>query len=375
VNQEKLALLFALQEQPIAPAAKLAKAAAAKLNKEVPITPPTARAWLESFKEEKVYGGIQSNLRVHRLGLEMYDFFVGVDEYDSLRNIETFCEEHPYTSYRARVFGGTTNGMLLQFRQPIAANEHLQKAFYKMMKANLITSIRELPTLQTIFGSTYTRPRLEAWNPEKMGWEFDWEKWWRKAPKKSKDVHSGTVEEKDRIDLDALDAKLLQEMTMNARRKNVDIIRAVGLNPDEKGVQQNVSTRLSRLKNEVVESYRVYINWDHFDIYNTPLVVAKADSKMTRQLISHLKDSEFPFSSSIRETQEGFVWSARLPSAHLSELVSLVWRVAESHELLIIDYKHSQWYGLWAEAFDGEKKDWRTEKEFCHDGPLGKIGL
>jgi len=367
LNQEKLALLFALQEQPVAPAAKLAD--------QVGVTPPTARAWLESLKEENVIGGIQSNLRVHRIGLEMYDFFVGVDTYDSLKSIETFCDEYPYSSYRARVFGGNTHGMLLQFRQPVEAYEHLEQAFHRMMKADLITSIRELPTLQTVYGSTYTRPRLEAWNPERLSWEFDWEEWWKDAPKQPVIESPKIIEHGDRIELDSLDVQLIQELTLNARRKNVDIIRAIDLDPNEKGVQQNISTKLNRLKEEAVESYRVYINWDHFDIYNTPLVIAKAESGMTRRLITHLKESEFPFSSSIRETTDGFVWSARLPSAHLSELVSLVWRVADTHELLIIDYKHSIWYGLWAEAFDGEKKEWRTDKAFCLDTPLKTIGL
>lgn len=367
MNQEKLALLFALQEQPVAPAAKLAN--------EVGVTPPTARAWLESLKEEKVYGGIQANLRVQKLGLEMYDFFVGVNSYDSLKSIEKFCEKHPYTSYRARVFGGSTHGMLLQFRQPVAAHEHLQRALYKMMKADLISDIRELPTLQAVYGSVYTRPRLDAWNPEKLTWQFDWEKWWKQAPKKATAKSSTPLAEEERISLDALDAKLIQELTMNARRKNVDIIRAIDMDPDEKGVQQNVSSRLNRIKEELVQSYRVYIEWNHFDIYNTPLVIAKALSSKTRRLIAHLKESKFPFSSSIRETPDGFVWSARLPSAHLSELVSLVWRVADSHELLIIDYKHSNWYGLWAETYDTKVNDWRSDKTFCLDDPLKSIGL
>ncbi len=367
MNHEKLALLFALQEQPVAPAAKLAD--------QVGVTPPTARAWLKSLRDEKVFAGIQSNLRVHKVGLEMYDFFVGVDTYDSLKSIETFCDEYPYTSYRARVFGGSIQGMLLQFRQPVEAHKHLEQAFHRLMKANLITSIRELPTLQAVYGSTYTRPRLEAWNAERLSWEFDWEKWWKDAPKKPKIESPEIIKKEERIELDSLDAQLIQELTLNARRKNVDIIRAINLDPNEKGVQQNISTKLNRLKEEAVESYRVYINWNHFDIYNTPLVIAKADSGMTRRLISHLKDSEFPFSSSIRETKDGFVWSARLPSAHLSELVSLVWRIADSHELLIIDYKHSIWYGLWAEAFDAMRNDWRTDKVFCLDTPLKSIGL
>ncbi|MFW9849174.1 MAG: hypothetical protein ACFFF4_08535 [Candidatus Thorarchaeota archaeon] len=368
MNQEKLALLFALQEQPVAPAALLAK--------EVGVTPPTARTWLESLRKNKVYSSVQAVLRVRRIGLEMYDYLVRVEDYQSLKTIESFCDAHPYTSYRSRVFGGETRGLLLQFRQPVDVEKHLTKAFYKMMKAGIISDIRELPTLQTQYGSTHTKPRLDAWDPKNLTWKFDWEKWWNKAPVQKFDGFSETSLEEDQIDLDYIDTQLLQELTMDARRKNVDIIRAIRLNPDKKGIQQNVSSRLNRLKENVIETYSVFINWNHFDIYNTPMIIANSDSEKTRQLINHLKSTrDFPFSSNIRETKDGFVWIARLPSAHLSELVALVWKQAVSHELLIIDYKHSERYGLWAETFDKVRNEWRTDKEFCLDDAIEKIGL
>jgi len=119
----------------------------------------------------------------------------------------------------------------------------------------------------------------------------------------------------------------------------------------------------------------VFINWTHFDVYNTPIIIAEAEEDVTDRLISYLSVSKFPFGSSIRKTEAGFIWSARLPSAHLSELLSLVWKIARRHEILIIDYKHSQGYGLWAEAFNSETKSWKSDKEFCLDAPLKSIGL
>ncbi len=367
MNQQKLALLFALQEQPTAPAAQLAK--------EVGVTPPTARAWLSALEKDKVYSGVQANLRIRRLGLEMDDFLLDVTSYDALQKIEKFCYAHPYVSYRARVFGGKTQGIILQFRQPDAARQHLEAALERMMRVGLISQIRELPTLGTSYGSTYTRPRLEAWNAENLAWNFDWEKWWKDAPDEPKSASPELVDAPEPFQVDFRDVQLIGELTLNARRKNVDLIRAIKLDPERKGVQQEISSRLSTINNELIESYRVYINWNHFDIYNTPFVIAKAENKQTRKLIAHLKNSKFPFSSSIRETPDGFVWSARLPSAHLSELVSLVWQITDSYELLSLDYKHSMWYGLWAETFDKEKRKWKTDKDFCMKEPLKTIGL
>ena len=97
MNEKKLALLFALQEHPVAPAAALAK--------QIGVTPPTTRTWLDALVKERVYVGVQANLRVRNLGLDYDDFLVSVDSYESLTKLEKFCRLHPYTSYRARVFG------------------------------------------------------------------------------------------------------------------------------------------------------------------------------------------------------------------------------------------------------------------------------
>jgi DNA-binding Lrp family transcriptional regulator len=355
-----------LQQNPVAPAVALAK--------ETGVSPPTVRAWLESLRSEEVYWGVQAIVKARRLGLELDDFLVTVESFDSVQRIEQFCEEHPYTSYRARVFGGNTHGILLQFRQPDAARKHLLEALNLMKKNGLITGIRELPSLSNEYGSTHTRPRLNAWDADKEMWVFDWEKWWKKASA-TRGEPSAPIDDQSRVKIDGLDAKLIEEITKDARRKNIEIIQRVGLDKDQTGIQQDISKRIRRLEEELIDTYRVFINWAHFDVYNTPLIIAKADEQTSSRLVSRLSEGEFPFASTIRQTPQGFVWSAQLPSAHLSELVSLVWRLCDSYELLILDYKHTQIYGLWAETFDIKTGDWRTDRKFCLEDPLKKIGI
>ena len=367
MNTERLKLLFALQEQPVAPASVLAK--------QVGVTAPTARAWLEALKEEQVYVGVQSNIKSRRIGLELDDFILQVTSHEALEKIEKFSENYPYISYRARVFGGNVQGIMLQFRQPDVARPYILKSFDLMKKEGLISDFRELPTLNEEYGSSFTRPRIDAWNPEKMGWDFDWERWWSACPKKVKPKPKKQPKTNQQVLLDELDVKIIQELTVDARRKNIDIIEAIGLDKTAPGVQQKVSSKLKRLSDEVVESYRLFLNWTHFDVYNTPIIIAEADDQVTDRLIAYLAISKFPFASSIRKIASGFIWSARLPSAHLSELLSLVWKIAKSHEILIMDYKHSQVYGLWAETFDAKTTSWRTDREFCLDAPLKTIGL
>ncbi|TXT56458.1 MAG: hypothetical protein BAJATHORv1_20047 [Candidatus Thorarchaeota archaeon] len=366
MNQDKLRLLFKLQEHPMAPAVQLAK--------EVQISPPTAKAWLDSLKKEQVYIGVQPNLRVRRLGLEIDDFLLEVDSYNALVKIEQFCEKHPYTLYRARVFGGSSQGIMVQFRQPDKARKHLEDALEILKERGYIKNIRELPTLNPVYGSTYTRPRLEAWDPKRMVWVFDWDEWWKKESTKSNRTIEEIEDAKGRIPLDKLDAKILEMITRDARQKNTEIIESIGLDKSQMGIQQDFSKRLKKL-NEAVESYRVFINWNHFDVYNTPLIIANADKEITEQLIRKLQMGEFPFGSSIRQTKTGFVWSARMPSAHFSELISLVWKISIDYELLIIDYKNSQRYALWAETFDPEQNDWKADREFCLEKPLMSIDI
>ncbi|MBD3406046.1 MAG: hypothetical protein GF411_07980 [Candidatus Lokiarchaeota archaeon] len=349
-------------------------APAVQLAKEVDISPPTAKAWLDSLKSEQVYIGVQPNLRVRRIGLEMDDFLIEVDSYKAVRKIEQFCEKHPYTLYRARVFGGSNQGVIMQFRQPDEAREHLEEALEILKTKGYAKRIRELPTLNPVYGSTYTRPKLDAWDPNKMTWNFDWDAWWRKKTEVLDRKEKERENAKGLIPLDKTDAKILEVITLDARKKNTEIIEEIGLDKNKMGVQQDFSKRLKKI-NQAVESYRVFINWNHFDVYNTPLIIAEAEQEVTEKLIERLQMGDFPFGSSIRQTTTGFVWSARMPSAHFSELVSLVWKISTSYELLIIDYKNSQRYGLWAETFDSTKNDWKTDREFCLETPLQTIGV
>ncbi len=350
-------------------------APAARLAEEIGVSPPTAKAWLDSLKKERVYVGVQAILNPIRLGLQVYDFLVETGSHDDLVRIEQFCEEHPYTLYRARVYGGSTHGLLLQFRQPPETQKHLERAFKKLKEHGLVERVRELPTLLPGYCSTYTHPKPEAWDSERLTWNFDWDRWWNTPPSHVR-FNGETVYDKpqDVIDIDGLDAKILEEITMDARRKNTEIMDKIGLDKNERGVPQMFSKRLKRLQ-EIIETYTVFINWTHFDVYSTSMIIAKAPPEVTQRLIAKLGEGDFPFASSIREISTGFVWSARMPSAHMSEMITLVWKICESFELLTIDYKYSQRYGLWAETFDEATRSWRADEDFTLNKPLKHIGI
>jgi DNA-binding Lrp family transcriptional regulator len=365
VKKDRLNLLFKLQEKPVAPATELAR--------DIGVTPPTVRSWLAKLRKEKVFVSVPATLRVKKLGLEMYDYTVRVESHDALTKIEKFCDAHPYTSYRARVFGGSQQGMLLQFRQPPSARTYLEDALAVMKEKGIISDVRELPTLRTEYGSAYTRPKLDAWNPDRMVWKFDWDDWWQNAPDDFEEYDQAAARDNSLIEIDKLDVQLLEEITKDARQKNIEMIRSIGRDPEESGLQQSVSARIKKLKKEVIESYRIFINWTHFDVYNTPMLIVRASERVTDQLIHYLIHSDFPFGSSIRPIKQGFVWSARMPSAHLSELVSLVWKISKGFELLMIDYKHSQMYALWSEAWDADGRAWKVGREFCLDSPMNPV--
>ncbi|MFO7837744.1 MAG: hypothetical protein R6V83_13960 [Candidatus Thorarchaeota archaeon] len=367
MKQNRFNLLFKLQEMPVAPVAQLAR--------EIGVSAPTVRSWLDELRDQRVFVSVPGTLNEKKIGLETHSFVVTIDSYASVEMIEDFCDAHPYTSYRGRVFGGNLHGVFVQFREPSAARIHLSNALQIMKEKEIISGMRELPTLSEPYTSTNTRPKLDAWHPDKMVWEFDWDGWWNSVPKKRPEGSTKLDKDQTPIEIDKLDVQLLEELTKDARRKNIDMIQAIGRDPYEKGVQQDVSRRLRRLEEEVVEAYRVFINWTHFDVYNTPMVIAKAERELTEKLVHHLMNSQFPFGSSIRMIENGFVWSARLPSAHLSELVRLVWKIADTFELLIIDYRHSQMYALWSDTWNENSQDWKTDRDFCMQSPLKAIGL
>jgi len=263
IEERDLELLIALQENPLAPASKLAKL--------VNLSTPTIITRLELLKKDKSYYNVFANLLPDTLDLEIVDVLI---EIDSLENVEYFekqiCYNHPFTLFRIRCFGNF-NGLYVQFRIPKNSLELLLDLLDSLKKKNRIMHYI-IPKIQLGAETIYTKANLKNWEERLMRWNFDWNTWIQKLTSVSSKRSERTPKKSQLQKLDELDIALLQELTMGARRKNTEIMDSLELDRSTIGLQQRISRKIKYLDEKIISRYMVFLRWETFEIYNSFLV-------------------------------------------------------------------------------------------------------
>ncbi|NHK32553.1 MAG: winged helix-turn-helix transcriptional regulator [Asgard group archaeon] len=352
IEERDLELLIALQENPLAPASKLAKT--------VNLSTPTVITKLELLKKDKSYYNVFAHVHPETLDMVTTDVLV---EIDSIENTEFFekeiCYKHPYTLFRIRCFG-SFNGLFVQFRIPKNSREILLDLFDQLKKKGKIVNYF-LPKVDLNSLTVFTNANLANWQAKLMRWNFNWNAWIDKLRKMDSKAIQKPSTESVLSKLDELDIALLQEITMNARQKNTEIMDSLKLNRDTVGLQQKISRKLKFLDKEVISQYRVFLRWETFEIYNSFLVLCECKKEIANKLQNLLNKNPIPFESTYKITENGFLWYLRCPASHFSDVSEIIWGISNKVKFYYLDYKKSQYYGLWKGAFDSSKNNWSTE--------------
>ncbi len=352
IEERDLELLIAMQENPLAPASKLAKS--------VNLSTPTVITRLELLKKDKSYYNVFANLIPDTLDLEIVDVLI---EIDSIENVEYFekqiCYNHPYTLFRIRCFGNF-NGLYVQFRIPKNSQELLLDLLNQLKKKNKIQNYI-IPMIPSNAETIYTKANLKNWTSKLMRWNFDWNVWIQKIDSVDSKRIERTTEKSLLLKLDALDIALLQELTMGARRKNTTIMDSLQLDRSTVGLQQKISRKVKFLDEKIISQYMVFLRWEAFEIYNSFLVQCECDEKTANKLQNLLIKDPIPFESTFKITENGFLWYLRCPASHFSDISAIIWSVSKKVKLFYLDYKKSEFYGLWKGAFDASKHQWSTD--------------
>ncbi|MFX0061681.1 MAG: winged helix-turn-helix transcriptional regulator [Candidatus Hermodarchaeota archaeon] len=318
---------------------------------------------------ERTLNRVIADLEIGKLDLEIIDVFIGSENLTNSCLIENFCEAHPYTLYRSRVFG-SFNGLYLQFRIPIGTKNLLISQLNELKQKS---GIKWFETFSHKYPKISTTMRLENWVPETHSWNFDWDSWEAKLDSQKTQAHR-TIEELDSNNeillnqLDLLDMHILEELTKGcARRKHVDIIKAIEdklspTSPLRNIPKQTFSRHFKKLNQEVITGYRLFLDWRTLDMHNSIMFRCVANDQITASFYQTLERYPIPFESTIRKQGDGFFWFIRLPPAQLSDLYNIIWKNVEKLETIIFDYKSSEHYGLWHETFDVKKHKWKSLK-------------
>ena len=352
INEKDLRILIALQENPLAPASEIAKA--------VKLSTPTVISRLKMLRKNKDYYSVIADLKPSALELEIVDVLLEINRLKDIEFVEQrICYNHPFTLFRIRCLG-KFNGLYLQFRIPNQTRTLLLELFESLKAEGQIQNYflpQTLPNTSTI----YTRANLANWEQKLMHWKFDWEDWFAKVlkttSKKILEENSPSILER----IDELDIALLAELTMNARRKNIDLMDALKLNKKAIGFPQKISRKLAFIKQRAIAQYRVFLRWEPFEIYNSFLAIGECDGGTCYKLQNLLKEEPIPFESTYKVTASGFLWYIRCPAPHFSNLSEFLWKVSKKVDFYFLDYKKAEFYGLWKEAFDTHTHQWKTE--------------
>jgi len=352
IEERDLQILIALQQKPLASASELARA--------VGLSTPTIISRLNFLQEKKEYYSVIADLNPTTLELEIIDVLL---EIDKLSNVEFFervvCYNHPFTLFRIRCLG-KSNGLYVQFRIPMNTKSLLLELL-EYLKAKGTIQDYFIPTLLTNALTIYTRANLANWEPKMMHWLFNWDTWFSRfqAISSQKLVNENNPSLLNKID--ALDIALLAELTMNARRKNTEIMAAQKLDKKAVGFPQKISRKLAFLKEKVVSQYRVFLRWEPFEIYNSFLALGECSRETAFKIQNMLALIPIPFESTYKLTEKGFLWYIRCPATHFSNLSEFLWKVSKKVDFYFLDYKKAEFYGLWKEVFDTHTHRWKTE--------------
>lgn len=350
-----LSLLLALQEAPMETVEKLAEAVGYSRT-----TVSQNLKWLagESKDSEKSYFRVAPELDETALGLETVDVFFKTDNFPEIKQLESLCDRHPYTKYRARCYGGNS-GLFAQFRIPIGTVKLIDQSLQKYCKL-LKAEYQILPTLET--DPAFSTSRLEHWDSKTFTWKFDWNEWFSFSSRSKKKgvAHSSKI----RTDLlSQEDIMILSHLARGSRRKNVDIIRSL----KKEGIHftsQDFSRRLQMLKDHFIMGYHVFIDPDAFDLYSNVILSIKCDEEYGENLRSSLLGNPPPFRSTLKVNEDFVFWYLRLPPSHLSSLLNNLRETVHQLDVTMVDYHMSEVYALWAEAFDDETHRWKDDLDF-----------
>ena len=352
IEERDLSLLIALQENPLAPASKLAKA--------IGLSTPTVISRLATLKQENSYYNVFADIKPESIELEIIDLIIQINEISNLEYFEKeICYNHPYTLFRIRCFG-KTNGIYVQFRIPLSTKSHLIDLLEKLQNEKIIQDyflINTLAKSSTIF----TKANLACWEPELMRWKFNWDKWISKLDKMPSTNIQRKTQKSILEKIDELDIALLEEISKSARRKNTEIMEAINLDKSDVGLPQKVSRKLKQLDEKIITQYRVFLRWETFEIYNSFLAICECSDTTKNRLQNLIAKEPIPFESTFKLTEDGFLWYIRCPASHFSFVSEIILRISEKVDFYYLDYKKSEYYGLWKGAFDSQNHCWNAD--------------
>lgn len=398
LSKQEFAVLQELQRDPMIKYSHLAK--------RLKISQTTLRKILRSLgavEDKKVELGQRTPIITMAmyewaiLGLKRASFHVICKNVAQMRAVELFCDAHPYTSYRMRIFGGNP-GLYLLFFTPPEGLRYLEEALTHLQDRGFIDHFVTLVGEPTYDVNTF--PDYTAYDPKSGAWAFDIKDFAVRLNRLGSDSTTAVSPEtrSQLSQVEPVDLMILREWTYGAGpRKQISEILA-NFEKDDLGVYKEelerytvdrhiISKRINKINDMgLVRNYRVWFDQEKVLIFNRTFLWGTADFDFLSKLARVLKEGRsFPFNSVLAvgppdsSNIAQYVWWVELPPKETAALVN--WLFEKTMELrtsLVSDrYNDSAVYYFYHKNFvpnqSGKGGSWRVSKEYCLDEPLSSV--
>lgn len=324
---------------------------------------------LQGGLDGKRYFVVNPLLDCRNMGLESVDVLLETHNLDGIETLERVAKYHPYTAYRCRCYGAM-NGVFMQFRTPMKTSSRIRELVRTLKRKGVVNRYRFLTTANE--PTIYTSLRIDGWDPKTLSWNFSWDRWFKKPVGRIRSQErngpaGGALQWLTRRDL-----SILYELMKGARRKNIEIIRALA-KAGIKFTPQTFSRRFKMLREHCIEGYRVTFDPSAFDIYSNVIIFGRGERDTLHKLRTRLQNRPIPFESTMRVSEDEIFWFLRLQPTHLSPLLASLYSQLNEMSVFLVDYSHSLIYYIWPETLDEDAHKWRTDRRFMIDDVLDAV--
>jgi DNA-binding Lrp family transcriptional regulator len=348
VDDSDLTIITALGKNPLGTVQEIAK--------RTGMTCATISIRLKKLRQTGALFSVSAQLTYPVLGLEPVVTFIEAP-FKSLSRLEALFDRHPYTRYRVRCVG-YYNGLYGLFAVPERTLPILRD-FLDELKGGIITDYRlDTPTN----GWTYSEVDYNLYDMSKDQWSFDWATWEASLDVANIGVPLPKLPNSLLRRLDVKDLRILEQLTIDARRKGKQIAAEIGITP------YHFTRRMQFLnENRVIDSYRVIVDKGVSRLVTTFMFLCHCDPDETKRFATAF--TTLPFQSTVIPTHQGFFAQASIPPLDLPILGSILQQRCDKVECLWSDYRSSMRYYFWPGAYcDGS---WNASREFMVNTVLG----
>ncbi|MCE7742843.1 MAG: winged helix-turn-helix transcriptional regulator, partial [Candidatus Heimdallarchaeota archaeon] len=201
LNTSDLALILAMEEDPFITITSLAN----KLD----LSRPTVKKRIENLKEAGMLSKPIALYNPEKIGLERKHVFASVSNKESLDIMEKACDEHPYTKYRARTFGGGF-GIYMQYEIPPQTFKMLKEFLTTLGDAGII---KDYHVFESTGLRTVTYPDLNKFDSGNLTWDFSWENWFKSLKNYTYSVKQNIKVKRDFSTYKPIHFSILRELT------------------------------------------------------------------------------------------------------------------------------------------------------------------